>query len=83
MVGGGKQALDGHTARALNAATKLGTIRTYAVSLEGASYAGAELDSLCDLANFGIAPALIVFLWSHRALPMQPTVTVTKFDGGL
>ncbi|MEY3196858.1 MAG: hypothetical protein RLZZ59_224 [Pseudomonadota bacterium] len=43
-------ALDGRVARMLNAT----------------SVFGAELDSLSDMANFGIAPALIVYLWSFQ-----------------
>ncbi|MGV2433453.1 MAG UNVERIFIED_CONTAM: CDP-diacylglycerol--serine O-phosphatidyltransferase [Rickettsiaceae bacterium] len=31
-----------------------------------ASVFGAELDSLSDFANFGIAPALISYLWSYQ-----------------
>jgi len=45
-------ALDGHVARYLKACTKL----------------GFELDSLCDLANFGVTPALVVYFWA-KALP--------------
>lgn len=40
--------LDGRIARFLNASTHF----------------GAELDSLCDLINFGLSPALIIYLWS-------------------
>ncbi|XP_063933844.1 uncharacterized protein LOC135145647 isoform X2 [Zophobas morio] len=39
--------LDGHAARAL------GTSSSF----------GAELDSLCDLVDFGVSPALVMFLW--------------------
>lgn len=46
--------LDGHVARYLGACTKL----------------GFELDSLCDLANFGVTPALVVYFWS-KALPTK------------
>lgn len=42
--------LDGHAARALKASTSL----------------GAELDSLCDLADFGVAPCFILFLWAMQ-----------------
>lgn len=45
--------LDGRAARLLNVQTKL----------------GAELDSLADCINFGVAPALLVFLWSLRTYP--------------
>jgi CDP-diacylglycerol--serine O-phosphatidyltransferase len=43
-------AADGRVARMLNAT----------------SVFGAELDSLSDFANFGIAPALISYLWSYQ-----------------
>src|SRR5947209_732259 len=32
--------------------------------LKGASRFGAELDSLADFVNFGVAPALMVYLWA-------------------
>ena len=41
-------ALDGRIARILNAS----------------SIFGAELDSLCDFVNFGIAPGMILYLWA-------------------
>lgn len=52
MVAAVLDGLDGHVARYLNAVTSL----------------GFELDSLCDLANFGVSPALIVYFWA-KALP--------------
>ncbi len=39
--------LDGHTARALGTSSAM----------------GFELDSLCDLANFGVCPALVLHFW--------------------
>ncbi len=42
--------LDGRVARMLNAT----------------SHFGAELDSLCDFANFGVAPAIVIYLWSFQ-----------------
>jgi CDP-diacylglycerol---serine O-phosphatidyltransferase len=36
--------------------------------LKGTSRFGAELDSLADFVNFGVAPAIILFLWSLNAL---------------
>ncbi len=42
--------LDGRVARMLNAQSKI----------------GAELDSLCDFLNFGVAPALLMFFWSMK-----------------
>jgi len=43
--------LDGHAARALGASTAL----------------GAELDSLCDLADFGVSPGFVLFLWGRSS----------------
>ena len=42
--------LDGRVARMLNATSPF----------------GAELDSLCDFANFGIVPAYLIYLWSFQ-----------------
>jgi CDP-diacylglycerol--serine O-phosphatidyltransferase len=42
--------IDGKVARMLNATSSF----------------GAELDSLCDFANFGLAPALIIYMWSFQ-----------------
>jgi CDP-diacylglycerol--serine O-phosphatidyltransferase len=48
-------ALDGRVARLLGGSTKF----------------GAELDSLSDFISFGVAPALLVFLWTlHTAHPI-------------
>jgi len=47
--------VDGRLARILNASSKL----------------GAELDSLCDLVNFGVAPALILYLWIISPLEIE------------
>ena len=33
--------------------------------LKGSSKFGAELDSLSDFVCFGVAPAMILFLWGH------------------
>lgn len=37
--------------------------------LKGQSRFGAELDSLADNVSFGVAPALILFLWSLQEVP--------------
>lgn len=37
--------------------------------MKGATRFGAELDSLSDVTAFGVAPALIVYLWSLQYLP--------------
>ncbi|MDQ6953896.1 MAG: CDP-diacylglycerol--serine O-phosphatidyltransferase [Mariprofundaceae bacterium] len=44
--------LDGRVARLLNAETAF----------------GAELDSLCDMTSFGIAPAVLIYLWALTPL---------------
>lgn len=36
--------------------------------LKSESDIGAELDSLCDLVNFGVAPALILYLWALQGM---------------
>jgi CDP-diacylglycerol---serine O-phosphatidyltransferase len=36
--------------------------------LKGTSRFGAELDSLADFVNFGVAPAIMVYLWSLNSL---------------
>lgn len=36
--------------------------------LKGTSKFGAELDSLADFVNFGVAPAIVVYLWSLQSL---------------
>lgn len=50
LVAGLIDGIDGRVARILNATSPF----------------GAELDSLCDFANFGIAPALLIYLWSFQ-----------------
>ncbi|MBN2629828.1 MAG: phosphatidylcholine/phosphatidylserine synthase [Rhodobacteraceae bacterium] len=35
--------------------------------LKTESAIGAELDSLCDLVNFGVTPALVLYFWGMRA----------------
>ncbi len=39
--------------------------------LNASSLFGAELDSLCDFANFGIVPAIIIYLWSFQQYEYQ------------
>lgn len=53
LIAGVLDGLDGRIARALR----------------GESRFGAELDSLADAISFGVAPALILYLWSLSALP--------------
>ena len=36
--------------------------------LKGTSRFGAELDSLADFVNFGVTPALLIYMWSLHAL---------------
>ena len=53
LVAGVLDGLDGRVARMLH----------------GESRFGAELDSLSDAISFGVAPALILYLWSLQELP--------------
>ena len=46
-------ALDGRLARLLDATSRI----------------GAELDSLADAVSFGVAPAVVLFIWALRATP--------------
>lgn len=39
--------------------------------LKSESEIGAELDSLCDLVNFGVAPALIMYLWALQTMASE------------
>jgi CDP-diacylglycerol--serine O-phosphatidyltransferase len=52
IIAGVLDGLDGRMARLLKGATKF----------------GAELDSLSDIVAFGVAPVLVIFLWSTEAL---------------
>jgi CDP-diacylglycerol--serine O-phosphatidyltransferase len=53
IVAGVLDGIDGRIARMLKAQSRF----------------GAELDSLADSINFGVAPALIVYLWSLQEMP--------------
>lgn len=44
--------------------------------LKGTSRFGAELDSLADFVNFGVAPAMLIYLWSLNQLRTAGWVTV-------
>ena len=55
--------LDGRAARLLNAQSRF----------------GAELDSLADSISFGVAPALIVYLWTLKALPSLGWIAALAF----
>ena len=48
--------MDGHVARALGACTELGASHLLNPSVNAASMLGAELDSLCDLADLYVLP---------------------------
>ena len=56
-------ALDGRVARLLGGSTKF----------------GAELDSLSDFVSFGVAPALLVFLWSLQSAQEIGWITALVF----
>lgn len=55
--------IDGRAARLLKAQTRF----------------GAELDSLADSISFGVAPALIVYLWSLNQLPSVGWISALAF----
>src|SRR5262249_54023143 len=50
------------------AATLDGIDGRVARMLKGTSRFGAELDSLADFVNFGVAPALMLYFWGLREL---------------
>src|SRR6201984_1212072 len=45
--------------------------------IKGTSRFGAELDSLADFVNFGVAPALILYFWGLHALKSAGSVRAT------
>jgi CDP-diacylglycerol--serine O-phosphatidyltransferase len=47
--------------------------------LKGTSRFGAELDSLADFVNFGVAPALIVYLWGLHELKSAGWIAAMVF----
>src|SRR5467141_2790703 len=47
--------------------------------LKGTSRFGAELDSLTDFVNFGVAPALIVYFWSLHELKSAGWIAAMVF----
>src|SRR6266436_4561115 len=47
--------------------------------LKGTSRFGAELDSLADFVNFGVAPALIVYFWSLHELKSAGWIAAMVF----
>jgi CDP-diacylglycerol---serine O-phosphatidyltransferase len=47
--------------------------------LKASSRFGAELDSLADFVNFGVAPAFLVFNWGLRTLPSAGWICVMIF----
>lgn len=66
-----RAAIDGRWAAAAAAVVAAGVLDgldgRIARLLKGTSRFGAELDSLADFCGFGVAPALILYLWSLRA----------------
>lgn len=47
--------------------------------LKGTSRFGAELDSLADFVNFGVAPAILIYVWSLEALKGRGWVAALIF----
>ncbi|WP_395394314.1 CDP-alcohol phosphatidyltransferase family protein [Novosphingobium sp. BL-8A] len=63
ILAGVLDGIDGRAARMLKAQTRF----------------GAELDSLADSISFGVAPALIVYLWSLHQLPSLGWIAALAF----
>lgn len=63
ILAGVLDGIDGRAARMLRAESRF----------------GAELDSLADSISFGVAPALIVYLWSLRELPSFGWIAALAF----
>ena len=63
ILAGMLDGIDGRAARLLNAQSKF----------------GAELDSLADSISFGVAPALIVYLWALQSLPSLGWIAALSF----
>jgi CDP-diacylglycerol--serine O-phosphatidyltransferase len=63
ILAGVLDGIDGRAARMLKAQSKF----------------GAELDSLADSISFGVAPALIVYLWALRELPSFGWIAALAF----
>jgi CDP-diacylglycerol---serine O-phosphatidyltransferase len=59
--------LDGRAARFLKAQTRF----------------GAELDSLADFVNFGVAPAIIIYTWGFTQMKNFGWITVLVFAAGM
>ena len=47
--------------------------------LKSESAIGAELDSLCDLVNFGVTPALVLYFWGLRADTSRGWIAVLNY----
>lgn len=63
IVAGVLDALDGRVAR----------------MLKGVSRFGAELDSLVDFVNFGVAPALLLYIWTLQELKSIGWIAILAF----
>src|SRR6516225_1326051 len=50
--------------------------------LKGTSRFGAELDSLADFVNFGVAPALILYFWDLKELKSAGWIAALAFAIG-
>lgn len=64
LVAGVLDGLDGRVARLLRSDSKM----------------GAELDSLADFLNFGVAPALLVYFWALQDLSRDGWISVLVFS---
>ncbi len=55
LIAGFLDGIDGRLARMLNVTSKF----------------GAQLDSLADIVSFGVAPAILIYLWSLHEIPIK------------
>ena len=55
LIAGFMDGVDGRLARLLNATSRF----------------GAQLDSLADMVSFGVAPAIVIYLWSLHGIPYK------------
>src|SRR4249920_1968619 len=71
--------LDWAVAAIVFAATLDGIDGRVARMLKGTSRFGAELDSLADFVNFGVAPALILYFWGLHELKSAGWIVALVF----
>src|ERR1700761_7021945 len=75
-----------HAALAIGLAALLDGVDGFVARLTNtASDFGKELDSLADVITFGVAPALLAYLWGFRMLPltMDPSARANLTHAGV